>query len=141
MNYYEILEITENADVSQIKKKYRKLAMKYHPDRNSGNEEAVKKFREITQAYEILGNEKKRKEYDYKRKNEKNKIKKIENIKNKFSENNFSFGKEFFKNAKEMKKMFENNFGLEKTKKNEIRKESIKSQFESFFDMKERKNK
>ena len=139
MNYYEILEITENADVSQIKKKYRKLVMKYHPDRNSGSEENVKKFREITQAYEILGNEKKRKEYDYKRKNENNKIKKMENVKNKFSENNFSFGKEFFKNAKEMKKMFENNFGLEKIKKNETRKESIKSQFESFFDMKERK--
>ena len=139
MNYYEILEITENADVSQIKKKYRKLAMKYHPDKNSGNEEAVKKFREITQAYEILGNEKKRKEYDYKRKNENNKIKKTKNVKNKFSGNNFSFGKEFFKNSKEMKKMFESNFKLEKTRKNEIRKESIKSQFESFFDMKERK--
>ena len=69
MDYYKVLEVAENADISEIKKKYRKLVMKYHPDRNSGSEENVKKFREITEAYEILGNEKKRKEYDYKRKN------------------------------------------------------------------------
>ena len=46
MDYYRILEIKEDADFSDIKKKYRKLAIKYHPDKNPGDDEAVKKFRE-----------------------------------------------------------------------------------------------
>ena len=144
MDYYKILEVSENADILKIKKKYRKLAMKYHPDRNAGNEKAAKKFREITEAYEVLSNEKRRKEYDYKRENENNHTKKKndkENFKNKYSENNFSFGKEFFKSAAEMKGMFENSFGLDKMAKNKAKaeKESVKSRFESFFDMKEKK--
>ena len=144
MDYYKILEVSENADILKIKKKYRKLAMKYHPDRNAGDERAAKKFREITEAYEVLSNGEKRKEYDYKRENENNHTKKKndkENFKNKYSENNFSFGKEFFKSAAEMKGMFENSFGLDKMIKNKAKdeKESVKSRFESFFDMKEKK--
>ena len=144
MDYYKILEVSENADILKIKKKYRKLAMKYHPDRNAGDEKAAKKFREITEAYEVLSNEEKRKEYDYKRENENNHTKNKndkENFKNKYSENNFSFGKEFFKSAAEMKGMFENSFGLDKMIKNKAKdeKESVKSRFESFFDMKEKK--
>ena len=50
MDYYKILEVPENADVSEIKKKYRKMAMKYHPDRNTGDDTDVKYFREITEA-------------------------------------------------------------------------------------------
>ena len=144
MDYYKILEVSENADILKIKKQYRKLAMKYHPDRNAGDERAAKKFREITEAYEVLSNEKRRKEYDYKRENENNHTKKKndkENFKNKYSENNFSFGKEFFKSAAEMKGMFENSFGIDKMVKNKAKdeKESVKSRFESFFDMKEKK--
>ncbi|WP_315288166.1 DnaJ domain-containing protein [Leptotrichia massiliensis] len=144
MDYYKILEVSENADILKIKKQYRKLAMKYHPDRNAGDKRAVKKFREITEAYEVLSNGEKRKEYDYKRENENNHTKKKndkENFKNKYSENNFSFGKEFFKSAAEMKGMFENSFGLDKMIKNKAKdeKESLKSRFESFFDMKEKK--
>ena len=144
MDYYKILEVSENADILKIKKKYRKLAMKYHPDRKAGDEKAAKKFREITEAYEVLSNEKRRKEYDYKRENERNPKKNKnnkENFKNKYSENNFSFGKEFFKSAAEMKGMFENSFGLDKMAKNKVKaeKESVKSRFESFFDMKEKK--
>ena len=144
MDYYKMLEVSENADILKIKKKYRKLAMKYHPDRNAGDEKAAKKFREITEAYEVLSNEKRRKEYDYKRENERNPKKNKnnkENFKNKYSENNFSFGKEFFKSAAEMKGMFENSFGLDKMAKNKVKaeKESVKSRFESFFDMKEKK--
>ena len=45
MDYYKILEVSENADILKIKKQYRKLAMKYHPDRNAGDERAAKKFR------------------------------------------------------------------------------------------------
>ena len=144
MDYYKILEVSENADILKIKKQYRKLAMKYHPDRNAGDKRAVKKFREITEAYEVLSNGEKRKEYYYKRENENNHTKKKndkENFKNKYSENNFSFGKEFFKSAAEMKGMFENSFGLDKMIKNKAKdeKESLKSRFESFFDMKEKK--
>ena len=144
MDYYKILEVSENADILKIKKQYRKLARKYHPDRNAGDERAAKKFREITEAYEVLSNGEKRKEYDYKRENENNHTKKKndkENFKNKYSENNFSFGKEFFKSAAEMKGMFENSFGLDKMIKNKAKneKESLKSRFESFFDMKEKK--
>ena len=144
MDYYRILEIKEDADFLEIKKKYRKLAIKYHPDKNPGDDEAVKKFREITEAYEILGDEKKRKEYDRKRKFKNGQEnKKNENLKNRnnFSDNNFSFGKEFFKSASEMKEMFENSFGLDKMAKNKAKaeKESVKSRFESFFDMKEKK--
>jgi len=144
MDYYKILEVSENADILKIKKQYRKLAMKYHPDKNAGDERAAKKFREITEAYEVLSNGEKRKEYDYKRENENNHTKKKndkENFKNKYSENNFSFGKEFFKSAAEMKGMFENSFGLDKMIKNKAKneKESLKSRFESFFDMKEKK--
>ena len=144
MDYYKILEVSENADILKIKKQYRKLAMKYHPDRNAGDKRAVKKFREITEAYEVLSNGEKRKEYDYKRENENNHTKKKndkENFKNKYSENNFSFGKEFFKSAAEMKGKFEKSDGLYKISKNKAKaeKESLKSRFESFFDMKEKK--
>lgn len=144
MDYYKILEVPENADISEIKKKYRKMVMKCHPDRNAGDEKAVKKFREITEAYEVLSNDKRRKEYDYKRKNAsdylKNKNNK-ENFKDRSFQNNFTFGKEFFKSAAEMKGMFENSFVLDKMAKNKAKaeKESVKSRFESFFDMKEKK--
>ena len=139
MDYYRILEIKEDADFLEIKKKYRKLAIKYHPDKNPEDNEAVKKFREITEAYEILGDEKKRKEYDNKRKFKNGQEnKKNENLKNR---NNFSFGKEFFKSASEMKEMFENSFNLNKMgkKKVEMEKENIKGRFENFFDMQNKK--
>ena len=141
MNYYEVLGVSENADVSEIKKKYRKLAIKYHPDRNSGDENATKKFREVTEAYEILGDEKKREEYDCRRKNiqsqRKNKNKKG-NVKNKFPQNDFTFGRDFFKSAREMRGMFENSFRMDKKQeeKAKLEKENIKNQFERFFDMK-----
>ena len=141
MNYYEVLGVSENADVSEIKKKYRKLAIKYHPDRNSGDENATKKFREVTEDYEILGDEKKREEYDCRRKNiqsqRKNKNKKG-NVKNKFSQNDFTFGRDFFKSAREMRGMFENSFRMDKKQeeKAKLEKENIKNQFERFFDMK-----
>ena len=142
MDYYRILEIKEDADFSDIKKKYRNLAIKYHPDKNPGDDEAVKKFREITEAYEILGDEKKRKEYDHKRKS-KNGQENNKNLKNKnnFSDNNFSFGKEFFKSASEMKEMFESSFNLNKVGKKtaEIEKENTKGRFENFFDVQNKK--
>lgn len=63
-DYYEILGVDKNADDSTIKKAYRKMAMKYHPDRNKGDEEAEKKFKEAAEAYEVLRDSDKRAQYD-----------------------------------------------------------------------------
>jgi len=71
-NYYKILGVSEDADAKEIKAKYRKLAMKYHPDRNPDDKNAEEMFKTTSKAYEILGDENKRKEYDEKRKNKGN---------------------------------------------------------------------
>lgn len=63
-DYYEVLGIEKSADQETIKKAYRKLAVKYHPDRNPGDKEAEDKFKEATEAYEVLSDEKKRPIYD-----------------------------------------------------------------------------
>ena len=63
-DYYEVLGVEKNATKEEIKRNYRKLAVKYHPDRNPGNKEAEEKFREATEAYEVLSDDKKRPMYD-----------------------------------------------------------------------------
>ncbi len=64
VDYYEILSVSKTASGSEIKKAYRKLAMKYHPDRNPGDQEAEAKFKECTEAYEVLSDQQKRGIYD-----------------------------------------------------------------------------
>ena len=64
MDYYELLGITKSAAADEIKKAYRKLALKYHPDRNQGNKEAEEKFKKISEAYAVLSDPEKRKQYD-----------------------------------------------------------------------------
>ena len=63
-DYYEVLGIGKNADAKEIKKAYRKLAKKYHPDMNPGDKNAEQKFKEITEAYNILSDDEKKKLYD-----------------------------------------------------------------------------
>ena len=66
MNYYQILGLQRDVSQEEIKKAYRRIAKQYHPDSNPGNREAEKKFKEASEAYEVLGNEEKRKNYDHK---------------------------------------------------------------------------
>ena len=63
-DYYEVLGVARDATADQIKSAYRKLAMKYHPDRNPDNPEAKEKFTEVSEAYEVLSNPEKRQRYD-----------------------------------------------------------------------------
>ena len=63
-DYYEVLGVDKNADDAAIKKAYRVLAKKYHPDMNPGDKEAEKKFKEASEAYAVLSDPEKRKQYD-----------------------------------------------------------------------------
>src|SRR4030042_332686 len=63
-DYYEVLGVDKNASADDIKKAYRKLAMKYHPDRNPGDKDAEEKFKEAAEAYEVLRDTDKKAKYD-----------------------------------------------------------------------------
>ena len=63
-DYYEVLGVEKNANADEIKKAYRKAAIKYHPDKNPGDKEAEEKFKEAAEAYDVLSNEEKRARYD-----------------------------------------------------------------------------
>jgi molecular chaperone DnaJ len=63
-DYYEVLGVKRDADAEELKRAFRKLALQYHPDRNSGDSEAAEKFKECSEAYDILSNPEKRQRYD-----------------------------------------------------------------------------
>ena len=63
-DYYKILGVNKDSSQDEIKKAFRKLSLKYHPDRNPGDKKAEEKFKEAAEAYEVLGNPDKKAEYD-----------------------------------------------------------------------------
>ena len=83
MNYYQILVLQRDVSQEEIKKAYRRIAKQYHPDSNPGNREAEKKFKEASEAYEVLSNEEKRENYDHKLTTEWNKPKPTKTAENK----------------------------------------------------------
>jgi curved DNA-binding protein len=63
-DYYKVLGVERNADENEIKRAYRKLALQFHPDKNPGDKQAEEHFKEINEAYEVLGDPTKRQKYD-----------------------------------------------------------------------------
>ena len=63
-DYYNLLGVSRDASEQELKRAYKKLAMKYHPDRNQGDKNAEKKFKEVSEAYEVLSDQNKRQAYD-----------------------------------------------------------------------------
>ncbi len=122
--YYEILELKRNASQEDIKKAYRKLAKKYHPDINPGNKEAEERFKELNEAYNTLGYEPLKKVYD----------EKLDRISNSGGSVNYKNEKEAVKNTQDypqkidlddIEKSFERFFGFNpKTKEPSLKKEN-----------------
>ena len=142
MDYYKILDIPENASEDDIKREYRKLAMKYHPDRNPENREAEERFKKIGEAYEVLGNKEKRKKYDEKRRKEK-KDKNLSQEKRERGKRKSEkeFKRVFSADPENIKNMFEKAFNINdlnnlEEKEGKEHKENIEKIFEKFFKIK-----
>lgn len=143
-DYYKILGVSETANKDELKKAFRGLAKNYHPDRNKENENALRMFQEVNEAYEVLSNESSREEYDGKRNSKQFNQKKNENKK---SENSNNSTENYDKNdaINNLNQYFESFFGFN-AKSNDIDKSKLKKKnnnpidtsdiFDNFFNIK-----
>lgn len=145
-NYYKILGVLQDANKDEIKKAFRNLAKKYHPDKNKDNKDAIEMFQQINEAYETLSNESSREEYDKKlNQNNSNKQKNKNNANNEKSQGKTkkNFNKDDALN--DLDQYFESFFGF-KANSSDIDGNKIKHEnknpidtskmFNSFFNMK-----
>lgn len=141
-DYYKVLNVSTDATKDEIKKAFRSLAKKYHPDRNANDKEALRKFQEVNEAYEVLSNEEARKQYDNKRKSGFKESSKAEenNKKNKSSNGNKKY-EDKSESMENLNKYFESFFGFN-ANTNDMNKDKLKNNknpidtsgmFESFF--------
>ncbi|MCX7746222.1 MAG: DnaJ domain-containing protein [Clostridia bacterium] len=136
-SYYEILEIRRSASPEEIKKAYRVLAKKFHPDINPGNREAEERFKEINEAYNTLGDETLKKAYDDKL-DGKSEAKEGPGSNKKRTQGGQSAQNQYQNiDLEDIEKSFENFFGFNpKTKKPSMKKENKKNPLDAtgFFD-------
>lgn len=145
-DYYKILDIQVTATKDEIKKAFRTLAKKYHPDKNKDDENALRKFQDINEAYQVLSDEDSRKEYDKKLSNfNQNNNKKTSNNDNK-SKNDKRTYRDKSDSIENLNKYFESFFGFDANtsdidkdklnqKKNPI---DTSNMFDSFFSIKKK---
>lgn len=147
-DYYKILNISMSATDAEIKKAFRTLAKKYHPDRNPDDKEALRKFQEVNEAYEILSKEDSRKKYDNDRANFKgnNKDENNKSSKNSKAKNDNKKYQDKGDSMENLNKYFESFFGFN-ANSNDINKDKLKKEknpldtskmFESFFNIKKK---
>lgn len=140
-DYYKILDVSESATKDEIKKAFRSLAKKYHPDRNKDNENALKMFQESNEAYEVLSNDSERKKYDTQRNTSNFKQKKNESKKSRNNNSNVDTSDAI----NNLNQYFENFFGF-KADSNSVDESKLKKKtnnpidtsdiFNSFFNIK-----
>ncbi|MGN0330889.1 MAG: DnaJ domain-containing protein [Kineothrix sp.] len=123
-NYYQVLGMEQTASPEEIKKAYRRLSKKYHPDMNPESPEARKRFQEISEAYAVLGNEEKRKAYDKRLQDNRGRKREEEGQKGK-QQRNASRGVEF--DIHSMSESFERFFGFHPESR-EVKEEQMSRQ-------------
>ena len=145
-DYYKILNISTEATKDEIKKSFRTLAKKYHPDRNPNDKEALRKFQDVNEAYEVLSKEDSRKKYDQERNKFKNSNNRETNNKAKRANSSNNKYQDKGESIENLNKYFESFFGFN-ANSNDINKDKLKNQknpidtsgmFESFFNIKKK---